>query len=107
MSGSDSETVEGQLRFEDLLVTNEGEWIHSHKPHLLQIWRLLKQGCARYNATYCSLANFHIFASFVYRWTGADGASSDDEDLVLMDSDGQSSDNEESNIEQSQLQTGE
>ena len=88
MSDSDAESVQGALRFEDSLVTNEGEWIHSHKPHLLQIWRLLKQGCARFSndAPYCSMANFHIFASFVYRWTGTGETSSDDEDMVLLDS---------------------
>ena len=28
MSTSDTESVSGQLQFEDTLVTNEGEWIH-------------------------------------------------------------------------------
>ena len=57
------------------------------------MWRLLKQGCARFNndAPYCSMANFHIFASFVYRWTGTGETSSDEEDMVLLDSYGHSS----------------
>lgn len=99
MSDSDAESVQGQLQFEDSLVTNEGEWIHSHKPHLLQIWRLLKQGCSRFSndAPYCSMANFHIFASFVYRWTGTGETSSDDEDIVLLDLDGHSSEEEGEN----------
>ena len=93
MSDSEDASASGMLTFEDSLVTNEGEWIHSHKPHLLQIWRLVKQGCARYTqeTPYCLLANFHIFASFMYRWTGTGDTSSDDEDIEIASSDGNSS----------------
>ena len=92
MSDSEDASVSGMLTFQDSLVTNEGEWIQSHKPHLLQIWRLVKQGCARYTheTPYCSLANFHIFASFVYRWTGTGDTSSDDDDIEIASSDGNS-----------------
>lgn len=55
--------------FEDLLVTNEGEWIESHTQKLKQIWRVLQQACKRSGNSYLGDCSFNVFASFMYRWT--------------------------------------
>ena len=71
-----------EVLFEDLLVTNEGEWIEAHRHNLLQLWNLLKQGKSRFNDNYLTACNFRIFCSFVYRWTedeDSDAQSSDEE----------------------------
>ena len=67
-----------QVTFEDMLVTDEGEWIQSHRQKLLQLWRLLKRGCARHSDLYLSGCSFAVFSSFVYRWTLAEGEDSSD-----------------------------
>ena len=70
-----------EVVFEDLLVTNEGEWIEAHRHNLLQLWKLVKQGSSRLNDRYLGGCNFRIFCSFVYRWTEdeSDADESDDE----------------------------
>ena len=67
-----------RVTFEDMLVTDEGEWIQSHRQKLLQLWRLLKRGCARHSDLYLSGCSFAVFSSFVYRWTLAEGEDSSD-----------------------------
>lgn len=67
-----------QVTFEDMLVTDEGEWIQSHRHKLLQLWRLLKRGCARHSDLYLSGCSFAVFSSFVYRWTLTEGEDSTD-----------------------------
>lgn len=74
-----SSDVDLEVVFEDLLVTNEGEWIEAHKANLLQLWKLLKQGRSRFNDSYLNGCNFRIFCSFVYRWTENDTDEDDSE----------------------------
>jgi len=74
-----------QVVFEDLLVTNEGEWINAHRHNLLQLWNLLKQGKSRFNDNYLTGCNFRIFCSFVYRWTEDEDTDEEGSD-VEMDS---------------------
>ena len=74
-----SSEVDLEVVFEDLLVTNEGEWIEAHKANLLQLWKLLKQGRSRFNDSYLNGCNFRIFCSFVYRWTENDTDEDDSE----------------------------
>lgn len=77
-----------QVVFEDLLVTNEGEWINAHRHNLLQLWNLLKQGKSRFDDNYLTGCNFRIFCSFVYRWTENEETDEDqtDEDDADMNS---------------------
>jgi hypothetical protein len=86
-----------QIVFEDMLVTNEGQWIEANRPALLQLWRLLKQGTARFEGlVLLNQCSFHLFCSFCYRWT-------EDDDNVsstnLSDTSSESS-NSENNEEQ-------
>ena len=81
-----------EVMFEDLLVTNEGEWVEAHRHNLLQLWNLLKQGKSRFNDNYLTACNFRIFCSFVYRWT--EDENSDDEDSDDSDADMSSEDAE-------------
>ena len=67
-----------QVTFEDLLVTAEGEWIQSHRANLLNLWRLLKQGCTRHNESYLNNCSLAVFSSFVFRWTDTEEGGDDD-----------------------------
>lgn len=86
-SSSESEDGDAQLQvmFEDLLVTNEGEWIEAHRHNLLQLWNLLKQGRSRFNDNYLTGCNFRIFCSFVYRWTEDEDTDEEDSDDAMSE----------------------
>lgn len=95
-----------QIVFEDMLVTNEGQWIEANRPALLQLWRLLKQGAAKFEGLgVLNQCNFHIFCSFCYRWT------EDDDDVIsstgLSDdsSDSDRSENSEDPEQQTETET--
>lgn len=84
-SSSEGSDVGNTLRitFDDMLVTDEGEWIQSHRPQLAQIYRLVKRGCSRHGHTYLNGCSFNIFASFVYRWTDT---AEEAEDIISIGS---------------------
>ena len=80
---SDTSSEPGlEVKFEDLLVTNEGEWIEAHRHNLLQLWNLLKQGRSRFDDNYLTGCNFRIFCSFVYRWTEDEDTDEEGSDML-------------------------
>lgn len=93
-SGSESE-VDVQVMFEDLLVTNEGEWIEAHRHNLLQLWNLLKQGKSRFNDNYLTGCNFRIFCSFVYRWTEEEDTDEEGSEAGMTDAEEEASEIDE------------
>ena len=91
---SDTSSYPGlEVMFEDLLVTNEGEWIEAHRHNLSQLWNLLKQGKSRFNDNYLTGCNFRIFCSFVYRWTEDEDTDEEGSDAEMSD-DGEEEDTE-------------
>lgn len=65
----------------EMLVSNEGEWIHAHHRQLMHVWKGLKRLFARAmpgDDNVMGHASFGIFASFVYRWTVAEDSTSSD-----------------------------
>lgn len=91
---SDTSSEPGlEVMFEDLLVTNEGEWIEAHRHNLLQLWNLLKQGKSRFDDSYLTGCNFRIFCSFVYRWTEDEDTDEEGSDAEMSE-DGEEEDTE-------------
>lgn len=69
---------------QDMLVSNEGEWIAARRHGIMRIWKGLKGLLTVHMPEEGILeqASFGIFASFVYRWTNAesdDDSSNEDE----------------------------
>ena len=75
-----SEDMEFTATFDlnDMLVSNECEWVRQRRKELMQTWKGLKQICTKtFPGEHKILADasFGIFASFVYRWTSEESDS--------------------------------
>lgn len=88
ISESDDETFAidfNMTTVQDMLVSNEGEWIAARRHQLMRMWKGLKSLRTLHMPDEPGIldqASFGIFASFVYRWTNADSdddSSSDDD----------------------------
>lgn len=83
-----SEDMESTATFDlnDMLVTNECEWVRQRRKELMQTWKGLKQICTKTFPDEKQIlgdASFGIFASFIYRWTAAESDSDTDTDMDL------------------------
>lgn len=86
--GDESATSPITFVVDDMLISDEGEWISSHKPAIRFMYHALSsamQRCKRkYEYDYLDDITFATFCSFVYRWSTGD-------DYKPLDSDTDSS----------------
>lgn len=75
---SDTDDEDFTVGFQDMLISNEGEWIAARRHQLMRLWKGTKGLCRLLMPDEESIleqASFGIFASFIYRWTSADNES--------------------------------